>query len=202
MIRASVSDLLGMMVQSLRTPRVVLHQVLGWQMQTAHLVQIALLLSVIALMLQILVEAVFPDGPMQNMTAMFGGPLGSFALQFGMMMATAIVMAIVGRAFGGRGQFIDCLKAVVWLNFILLAVQFVQLVAVFLYPPLALLIFVFSVFLSLALTVAYVMEVHRFENVAMATFGTLATMVAALLIVSVVLTIFGFSPQLEAVSDV
>ena len=50
-------------------------------------------------------------------------PLARVALQTGGMVLTAWLIATVGRAFGGQGDFPDALLIVIWLEFLLLVAQ-------------------------------------------------------------------------------
>ncbi|MCP5072603.1 MAG: YIP1 family protein [Rhodobacteraceae bacterium] len=202
MTPASFADLLRMVVQSTREPRIVLRRVLGFSLSISELLQIAFLISVVTVLIQVGLESSIPDDEFVSVVTLFGGPVGFFGIQFGSIMIMAGVMTVAGRVFGGSGQFIDCMKTTVWLNFILLVLQVAQLVAAFIVPLLALMVVLFSLVFSLVLIIAFVMEVHGFRNVGLVILATAGTVFATFLIASFLLVLLGFGPQLEALTNV
>ena len=96
-------------------------------------------------------------------------PFRTFLLQGGVMAAGAWAMFAAGAARGGRGSLAGAVSLVAWLQFILLALQVVQLVAQVIVPPLAGLIGFAGVVLFFWLLTSFVMELHGFRS-AVATF--------------------------------
>ncbi|MCP5088447.1 MAG: YIP1 family protein [Rhodobacteraceae bacterium] len=202
MTPASFTDLLKLALQSMRQPRAVLRQILPMQVTIGQLLQIAFLFSVATLLLHILAEASVPDEGFQSLVTQLGGPVAFFALQFGTILIMAGVMAAAGRVFHGAGGFLECFKATIWLHFILLILQVIQLIVAFTAPLLALIFVPATLIFMMVLMVALVMEVHKFENTILVGFATIGIIFAVLLIVSAVLTALGFRPEIEAFSNV
>ncbi|MCX7288173.1 MAG: YIP1 family protein [Rhodobacterales bacterium] len=68
---------------------------------------------------------------------MMQSPLRTALIQWLVLVASVFLIYRVGRAWGGTGTLSDTLLVVVWLQVIMLGVQFVQLVALIVAPPLA-----------------------------------------------------------------
>ncbi|MCU0815558.1 MAG: YIP1 family protein [Cypionkella sp.] len=105
-------------------------------------------------------------------------PFITAVAQAGLMLLSVHVAYWVGRWFGGTGSFEDALILMVWLQFILLILQVVQIVTQVILPPLSPIVNFASVAIFLWLLSNFVAELHGFSSVGKTFFGILATMLA------------------------
>ncbi len=126
-------------------------------------------------------------GPMGSSPVVMGGLQAAFLY----MMAHAITQ--IGRLFGGTGRFEEALLLIVWLQFIFLCVQVVQLAALLLIPPVAGLITVLALGLFLWLLVNFIATLHGFTSLGMVFVMTLLSGFAILVTLSLVLTMLGIT---------
>lgn len=121
-------------------------------------------------------------------------PLGAVGLQLAANLLAAVLMAQVGRAFGGQGGFADALLLVAWLQAMMALVQMVQVLALLLLPGLAGLVLLLAVGLFFWLLVGFVQALHGFGSPFVVLAGILATMFAAAFVLSFVLILLGVQP--------
>lgn len=127
------------------------------------------------------------------------GPLsGQSALALGLLQAVFLYMAAyaiahVGRMFGGSGTFDGALALITWLQFIFLLVQLVQLVVLFLMPPIAGIVTILAIGLFFWLLVNFITELHGFISLGMVSVMTMVSLVVILFVVSLVLGILGLT---------
>lgn len=118
-------------------------------------------------------------------------PIASAVTQTMVLAISGLAMFGVGRMFGGQGRFIDALLLTVWLQFVLLMLQVVQIVLQILIPPLSVMAGYASIVIFLYLISTFTAELHGFRSAVKTFFGVLATMMA----VGMVLASF-FAPLL------
>lgn len=105
-------------------------------------------------------------------------PLATAATQLVVLVVTAVLATWIGRWAGGTGQFADALLLVVWLQVILIVVQFVQMVLMLLVPPLGALVGYASVALFFWLLTAFVAELHGFRSLGLTFLGVILAILA------------------------
>ena len=113
--------------------------------------------------------------------AAIASPLRTALLQGGFMGVAVVAVYRVGRWRGGHGRFDEALILVVWLQFVLLGLQAVQLVAYAVAPLLADLIGLATVALFFWLLTNFVAELHGFKSLGLVFVGVLATLVVMVL---------------------
>lgn len=116
------------------------------------------------------------------------GPFWTVLLFWGSVMLTVGLVHHVGRWRGGRGRFDDALILMVWVQVMLLAVQVVQLVAIVVLPPLALLLGWIGFGLFVWLMANFTAELHGFAKLGPVLVGMVATLLALSVVLAVVLT--------------
>lgn len=126
------------------------------------------------------------------------GPLGASPVMMGLLQAgflwlMAHAITAIGRLFGGTGRFEEALTLIVWLQFIFLCVQVVQLLALVMLPPLAGLITILALGLFLWLLVNFIAALHGFTSLGMVAVMTLLSGFAILFVLSLVLTLLGIT---------
>jgi len=126
-------------------------------------------------------------GEMGNAIA---SPFRTAVLQGGLMLLAAHAIVWIGRWRGGIGTFDDVLILMVWLQFILLILQVVQIVVQLLLPPLAQVVGFASIAIFLWLISNFVAEVHKFKSVPMTFLGVILAMFAMGFVMALVLMFF------------
>lgn len=99
-------------------------------------------------------------------------PLATLAVQGGLLVLAVLLIWRIGAARGGRGSLPETVSVMAWLQFVLLVVQAVQVVAEVLLPPLASMIGIAGMVLFLWLLTQFVTELHGFRS-AGAVFGAI-----------------------------
>lgn len=121
-------------------------------------------------------------------------PVAMVLVQGILLVYGAWAMAFFGRRFGGTGQFADALLLVVWMEFVLIIGQAVQLVLMVLFPLSALVLTIALVGLMFWLLVRFTAALHGLTNLALVAFGVLVVFVGSALIFGVVLISIGVMP--------
>lgn len=131
------------------------------------------------------------DGPLTGPIA--GAPVIMGLLQAAFLVLMTHAMTHIGRFFGGTGQFDEALVLVVWLQFIFICVQIVQLVAVLVIPPVAGVISILALGLFFWLLVNFIATLHGFASLGKVFGMTILSAVAILFTLSLVLTMLGIT---------
>ena len=126
-------------------------------------------------------------GPMGASPVVMGG------LQAGFLYLMAHAITQIGRLFGGTGRFEEALALIIWLQFIFLCVQVVQLIALVALPPVAGLITILALGLFLWLLVNFIAALHGFTSLGMVAVMTILSAFALLFALSLVLTLLGLT---------
>lgn len=121
-------------------------------------------------------------------------PLMTAAFQYVVLVVTVLGVHHIGRRFGGRGSFGNALLLVVWLQFVLVVVQGLQLVALLVLPPVADLLSVAGLVLFLWLLTAFVTELHGFQSLGRVLVGIILSIFGAAMAVAIVLTLLFGGP--------
>lgn len=124
------------------------------------------------------------------------GPMQSSSLMLGLVMAGFLFLTIhavhrIGRFFGGSGSFEEAALLVIWLQFILICVQVIQIATLFILPPLAGLVTIAAIGLYVWLLVNFIAVLHGFTSLGLVFVATLLSAFALLFVFSLVLTLLG-----------
>ncbi len=198
-MRNQTIDLVGLFMLTLQSPRQGGEAVLKLNLSQSVLWQALMLVSIIPAILLFVSQAlVEPDQALDELTVpLLEHPVLFAVTQF--MIAAGMVAAIhyVGRFFGGQGLFADSLALVVWLQAIMTMVQIIQFVLLAASPLLSVLVVYASVVLFFVLLTAFVQTIHGFQS-AGAVFGMIImSMIALLVILSLILNIFGIVEPIQ-----
>jgi hypothetical protein len=112
-------------------------------------------------------------------------PLTLGVAQYFLLLSMVFGIHIVGTRFGGKGGLDEAILLVTWLQFVLICLQAVQIVAMVFLPPLAFLIGVAGIGLFFWLLTAFVAELHGFSS-------TVGVFVSILIVMVVFTTLFRF----------
>lgn len=160
-----------------------------------------LMFALVVVLSLFLGEVVFlVSGPLEEgpLTGAYSSPLALGLIQAATLLVTVHAMHRIGVWFGGTGRFEEAFILIIWLQFILLCAQVVQLAAMILLPPLAMIILLLSIGLMLWLFVNFVAVLHGFTSLGMVFFMTLASAFAIVFLMSLVLAILGIGTQTGA----
>ena len=105
--------------------------------------------------------------------------------QLFLLISMVFGIHIVGTRLGGKGGLDEAILLVSWLQFVLICLQVVQIVAMVLLPPLAFLIGVAGIILFFWLLTAFVAELHGFSS-------TIGVFVTILIVMVVATAMFRF----------
>ncbi len=187
----SLSTLTALLRETLSDPRSAARRVIAIDMPDAARWQALLLVVVLSVILVQVALMISPGG-----AAM--GPMGAAPVQAGLLQGVALVMMVaavhfIGRAMGGSGSFGQALIVIVWLQFVTLCFQILQIVTLIIVPPLAGVVALASLAVFLWLLVSFVQELHGFRSRALVFVMILMSFFAIAFVLSIALAMLGFS---------
>jgi hypothetical protein len=132
-----------------------------------------------------------PDGPMT-------GPFVQSPLALGLVQAAFLFIMIhvihhVGRFFGGTGSLEEAALLVIWLQFIFICIQVIQIVALLIIPPIAGLVTLLAIGLFFWLLVNFIAVLHGFTSLGLVFVTTLLVGFGMLVLMSIVLSALGLA---------
>lgn len=151
-----------------------------------------LLFGVVATASAVLTHAGFnllPPNDSQFMADAMTSPMRTAFFQGGFLLIAGFAITVIGRWQGGKGNFVDALLLISWLQFVLLCLQAVQIVTLFVLPPVAEIIGVLGLGLSFWLLTQFIVELHGFASSWRVLFGIIAAILVIAVAISVVLTV-------------
>jgi hypothetical protein len=183
LLRQSVQDTRGAVARllALNPPMQVLWQAMG---------------AVVAMsaVLAYLASALFPVPVETPWAALTASPLRLAGTQAAGILLVSAAMTVVGRVFGGHGRFQQALLLAIWIEFVLLCVQLVQVVLMLLFPLLASLLGLFAVVLFFWLVTRFTAHLHGFTRMWPVFLGVFATLFLGGLLAAMVLGVLGLVP--------
>lgn len=179
------SGLLKLAVLTVQRPRLGARVVLGQDLpMPARWTALAFTAVASALLTHLALALMrLPDGGQM----LLPGPVALALVQFGVMVLTAIAAHRIGRWRGGRGRIEDAVLLMAWLQFILLCLQGIQIVAMIVLPVLADVLGMMGLVLFLWLLTAFVAEMHGFSSLGRVFAGILGSIFALALLLSALL---------------
>ncbi|MGC9418199.1 MAG: Yip1 family protein [Rhodovulum sp.] len=132
--------------------------------------------------------------PMDPLTPAFrANPLLTAIVQGGLLVVTVYAIHVIGRRFGGRGDFAGALALTVWLQALMVALQVVQTLFLVVLPSVAGLIGLFGIGFFFWLLSHFVAELHGFPSAIKTFAAIIASMVAIILGMSLLMSILGIT---------
>lgn len=122
---------------------------------------------------------------------MMVSPITMGVIQAAFLFLVAHGMARIGQLFGGSGDFQGALALIVWLQFIFLVVQVIQLAAMLVVPPVAGLITILAMGLFFWLLVNFIATLHGFSSLGLIFVMTILTAFGFVFVLSLVLMMLG-----------
>lgn len=120
-------------------------------------------------------------------------PLLTAAIQGGLLVVTVYAIYGIGRTFGGRGGFAGALALTVWLQFLMVCLQIFQTLFLVILPPVAGLVGLFGIGFFFWLLSHFVTVLHGFSSVFKTFLAILASMVAIVFGMSLVMSLLGIT---------
>lgn len=165
--------------QTLGTPREAARQVMALPIGLPERWQVLALVVILSVILTQATVMLAPADEAAVMRSMLGSPLQSGLVQAAVLVAMVFAVHFVGRAMGGAGAFADALLLIAWLEWVMVCLQVVQLVASVVLPLLASAIGVMGVALFFWLLTQFVLELHGFRS-PVRVFGMIVIVLVAL----------------------
>ncbi len=165
--------------QTLGTPREAARQVMALPIGLPERWQVLALVVILSVILTQATVMLAPAEEAAMMRSMLGSPLQSGLVQAAVLVAMVFAVHFVGRAMGGAGAFADALLLIAWLEWVMVCLQVVQLVASVVLPLLASAIGVMGVALFFWLLTQFVLELHGFRS-PVRVFGMIVIVLVAL----------------------
>ncbi len=187
----SLSALTALLRETLTDPRSAARRILAFELPIqVRWLALVLVAVVSALLFHLSLPPMeMPEGEEISVPLVFRSPLFTAFIQAAVIAVTALVVHHVGARLGGRGRFEDGLLLVVWLQFILICLQVAQLAVGLLVPPLAEMLGIVALVLSLWLLTNFVAELHGFESLGKVFLGIMLTSFAMAVLLALVLTV-------------
>ncbi|WP_112309137.1 Yip1 family protein [Pseudogemmobacter bohemicus] len=175
---------------SLRDPRVGMRQIQALNRPPGtEMVALLLMAVASALLMQLSLQVLpFPGGT--PFSALFASPFVTVGLQFLTLMISAFLAWLVGGWFGGRGSFADAVLAFAWLQAVMLAVQLVQLLALFTLPVLSGIIGMLAIGIFVVMLSNFVAEIHGFISPLKVFLAAVITFFAAVFVLTLIIAPF------------
>lgn len=185
------SDLAGFLVlarETVQDPRGTARRLMDLQLPEA-VGPVALgLMAVLSALLSSLALRMTPIEAEPVLQELFSSPLRMVLVQGVALLVTVMMVHGVGRIFGGKGQLVDAVLLIAWIEVVLLLVQTAQIVLLLIAPPLSDLAGVVAIVLFFWLLSNFIAELHGFRSALMVLFcmfGTVLVVSLALAIVAV-----------------
>lgn len=174
---------------TLNDPRRGMRAVLSWPLGASERLGLMVAMAILNVLCAEALAAQLPELPEDAMSLVLGQPFLFAAMQlFGLFVMSGLVHA-VGRAFGGQGSFAGAQMAILWLHVLFLILQLVQILALALAPPLALVLSYATLAAALWFLPQFVAEVHGFRSAGLTFLGILATILAIMIVLGLVLAL-------------
>lgn len=179
--------LLALLRETFRDPRGAARLVLqtGLSMQ-ARWMALALMAVGSALLTHIGM-AMMMAGDELGATLAMPQPVATALSQLMVLVLSAALATWVGRWRGGKGSFPDALLLIVWLQFVLLALQVVQMVLMLLLPPLGMFVGYAAVGIFFWLLTCFVAELHAFRSLGLTFLGVITTVILAAFVLAILI---------------
>lgn len=188
------SDLFELIRETVLTPGAAARRILAldlpMQARWIGLAIVIALSAVLATLSQMMMWAA-TDGQLGGAPA---GPVWMALLQGALLVYGAWAMAFFGRRFGGRGTFADALVLLVWMEFVLIAGQTVQMALMLLFPLVAGLLTFALILLMVWLLIRFTAALHGFSNMVLVSLAVMGIFIGSALVFGITLISLGIMP--------
>ena len=119
-------------------------------------------------------------------------PFSFVFLQCSIMIMVSLIIAFGGQFFKGNGNFVDSLGGVLWINFILIIINFFQILLIISISTLADILALMATFWSIWALAVFSKELHGFQSLAITSLVGLLIFSVVVILMGSLLTSFGF----------
>lgn len=190
------SGFLGdLVVLTLRDPAAALRILRSFELPMSVRWMALVLSVVLSTLLASLSLMLFPVEVQTAVSAVLAQPVTLALVQFVAMVVSALMMAQVGRLFGGQGNFADALLIVAWVELLLVGLQGLQLVLMMLVPATASMLSIIAFGLFLYLAVAMTKALHGFASTGKVVLGLVGSLFVLGFVLSLLAAAFGIVPE-------
>ncbi len=188
----SIASILQLMRFTVQDPRAAARQLMAQRVpDVARWLLFGLVVSASAVLTHLSFD-LLPPVDTQFMASAMTSPMRTAFMQAGFLLLTVAGVYRIGRARGGIGSFSDALLLISWLQFILLCLQAVQIVALLILPPVAEILGIVGLVLSVWLLTQFTAALHGFQSGWRVFIGILAVVFSAAILISfLVVAIYG-----------
>jgi Yip1 domain len=130
---------------------------------------------------------------MEPMPGMASSPLTYFAIVFGGLALTVFAVFGIGRLLGGSGTLNDIIVVIVWMQALRFVVQVAALVLVLTLPLLSVILVAAAGIIGIYILLNFINQAHNFGSIWKAAAVMIASVIAIVMGLSVLLSIFGNS---------
>ena len=184
-------SLLRMAKATLTYPREGARHIMGMALPRGILMQFYLLELVFSAMSSIIFLSLAPMPDGMAIPAETAVIYTAFEGMVGLIIAFGAFR--IGQAFGGYGSFEQAFALVIWAQFILLCFSVLQLVALFVLPPLTDVISIAALALFFWLMVNFVAELHGFTSLGLVFAGIIVSLLGLAILLSILFSAMGLS---------
>ena len=180
-----------LVLETIRTPEQAAKQIIDWQLPHVALYQVLFIVSAFNTLLTAF-QVSLSDNP-GPMGFALTNPFAFFLLSAGVTVVFIHVVFWVGNTLGGNGEFSQLLALLIWLEVLRFGAQSLILIASFLIPALALLLFLAVVILNFWLLLNF-LRISLHLNSAWHALGVLFTAIAGMVVgMTLILSLIGLS---------
>jgi hypothetical protein len=158
------ADVVALAQLSLREPRAAGRVLGGLDLSRGTIATALALVAVLSALSLHATLALLPEADRAALERAVGTPWQNAALQAGAIALCAALIHLIGRAAGGKGRYLGALLAVIWVQFLLLPVQILQIVGVLGLPVVAEIAGIVGVGLFFWILSGLIAEQHRFVS--------------------------------------
>jgi len=188
----SLKSLLSLARETVIAPRQGARAVINLGLSASFGWLALLLMAVASALFTHLTLALLPPAEVQMLGSAISSPFRTALMQWGVMLLSVQAIYHIGRWRGGTGQLRDAVMLMAWLQFILLCLQVLQLVAQVLLPPVSELLGLIGLALFFWLMTNFIAEMHGFRSLMMTFVAVVICLfLAAFFLAFVVVLFFG-----------
>lgn len=165
--------MIQLVLNSFVRPREVIAVVLRFPINQRELIIAAGLISCLLSICTGVIATLNTDHGMLRMQS--SNPISDAIFTFLMILATTLLVERIGVAFGGKGNRLDAMKAVVWFNWVTALPTLLLVGLVFMDKGLAWLLSYIIVGVQLVVFAAFVQVVHQFNSLLKTLLGVIGS---------------------------
>ncbi|WP_112322621.1 YIP1 family protein [Oceanibium sediminis] len=180
-----------LVVESLTLPKSAARRILGAPLSSGQALSVGVVAIISSTLAVVFLQLLWPMPGNPLADALLAAPLLAVALQVSVFLVTTALVARVGRAFGGEGDYRGAINLVAWLQVMLTLAQFAQLALLLILPVFAALLNLATVFWYFWALASVTAALHGFGNVLKVLGMIFITMIAVLFLTAILMTMLG-----------